>query len=187
VDVDIVEANTDSIEVVVYYNSQGESKQIANNNAKNIQFQLKQIGNELILDQIFTVKAGEKFRAQDVDVKIKLPKGKVIVLDKSLRGLLDNVDNVTNTWDGDMINRRWYMGEKGLRCIDCAGIDTDDEGDYDERNENGKLIINGKEIKIDDKNTSVKIDKDGIKVKDNDADVKIDKHGINITTKEEKK
>jgi phage shock protein PspC (stress-responsive transcriptional regulator) len=186
VDVDIVEANTDSIEVVVYYNSQGESKQIANNNAKNIQFQLKQIGNELILDQIFTVKAGEKFRAQDVDVKIKLPKGKVIVLDKSLKGLLDNVDNVTNTWDGDMINRRWYMGEKGLRCIDCAGIDTDDEGDYDERNENGKVIINGKEIKIDDKNTSVKIDKDGIKVKDNDADVKIDKHGINITTKEEK-
>lgn len=187
VDVDIVESNTDSIEVVVYYNSQGESKQIANNNAKNIQYQLKQTGNELLLDQIFSVKAGEKFRAQDVDVKIKLPKGKVIVLDKSLKGLLDNVDNVTNTWDGDMINRRWYMGEKGLSCIDCAGIDTGDESDDDEHYEKGKVIINGKEINIDDKNTSVKIDKDGIKVKDSDADVKIDKHGINITTKEEKK
>lgn len=188
IELDVVESNTDSIEVIVYYNSQGNTKQTANNNAKKIKYQFKQNGNVLLLDQIFVVAEGDKFRAQNVDVKIKLPKGKVILLDKSLKGLLDNVDNVTNTWDGDMVNRRWYMSENGLKCIDCEGLDTDNDS-FDDENEikiEKNVTINGNEININDKNTKVKITDEGINVTGNEEKVKIDKNGIHVTNSKEK-
>ncbi len=187
IELDVVESNTDSVEVVVYYNAQGNTKQTANNNAKNIKYQFKQNGNVLELDQLFFVAEGDKFRAQNVDVKIKLPKGKVILLDKSLKGLLDNVDNVTNTWDGDMVNRRWYMSERGLKCIDCEGLDTDKEFSEIEHEIkiNKDITINENEININDKNTKVKISDEGIKVTGNEEKVKIDKNGIHITNSKE--
>ena len=37
--------------------------------------------------------------------------------------ILQNVQNETDTWDGDMVGRRWIMGEEQLRCIDCDDIE----------------------------------------------------------------
>jgi phage shock protein PspC (stress-responsive transcriptional regulator) len=122
---DVVESKTDSVELVINYTSRGPTKRDANENAKTIKYSYKQINNQLIFDEIFSVIEGAKFSAQEVDIKLSLPKGKVIYFDKSAKNLLDDVENTTNTWDGQMVSRRWQMTENGLKCIDCEGLDEE--------------------------------------------------------------
>jgi phage shock protein PspC (stress-responsive transcriptional regulator) len=203
---DVVESNSDSIELIVYNSAQGLNKQDANQNAKSIKYKFNQIGNQLIFDEIFTVIADQKFRAQRVNMRLKLPIGKVIYFDKSVKHLLDDVGNITNTWDGDMVGRRWKMTDKGLACIDCDDLDSDSDDEVGESVskkiviQNGEVIIdetkthsdgvsiNDDGIKIKGKDTKIKIDENGIKVNDKDANVKIDENGnIKIKTSKNKK
>lgn len=183
---DITESPSDSVELIIYNTSKGYSKQDANQNAKSIKYSYKQTNNTLIFDQIFTVLNGQKFRAQSVNIKLKLPKGKVVYFDNSVKYLLDDVDNTTNTWDGDMAGRRWIMTDKGLACIDCNGLD--DDSDEDDNNKQKRIIIQGTEINIDENGSNIKIDENGLKINDKDAKIKIDENGnIKIkTTKKEK-
>jgi hypothetical protein len=97
----------------------------------------------------------------------------VIYLDKSLENMIYDIENVTNTYDGDMINLSWMMTENGLRCLDCDGLISD--GDH----------INGLDDEVNiEKN--VKINVNGVDINSNDAQIKIDSNGININTKKTK-
>ena len=205
---DVVESNSDSVEMVINYSSRGLTKKEANENAKSIKYTYTQNSRELIFDEVFSVLTSNKFRAQEVNIKIKLPKGKVIYFDKGVKYLLDDIENTTNTWDGDMVGRRWKMTDKGLACIDCEDLDSASDNDDDEGEtvskrvviENGEVIIdetkthsdgiriNDDGIKIKGKDTKIKIDENGIKINDKDANVKIDENGnIKIKTSKAKK
>ncbi len=169
---DVIENNSDSVELVIYQSAKGNTKKEANENAKAIHYSYSQKNNTLFFDEIFSVIPGAKFRAQALDIKLKLPIGKVIYFDKSVKYLLDDVENTTNTWDGDMINRRWKMTEKGLKCIDCDDLESVDEDRSRHKN---------------NKNDDVEISEDGIKVNGEDAQIRIDKDGIEVKTKKESK
>ncbi len=168
---DIIESSSDSIELVINYEARGNNKRESNENAKSIKYTYSQNNNELIFDEVFTIMAGTKFRAQEVNIKLKLPKGKVIYFDKSVKYFLNDVENTTNTWDGNMIGRRWKMTDRGLECIDCVGLDELDEY-YDAHHHNHNNI----------KTKNITIDEDGIKVNGTDAEIKIDGNGIKIKT-----
>jgi len=154
-------SSTDSVELSIVREARGRTKKDANENAKDIQYTYKQIGNELIFDELFNASLDKKFRAQELSIKIKLPKGKVIYFDKSTKNLLDDIDNTSNTWDGDMINRRWIMTDKGLKCIDCDDMDTLDDEDEIKA---GDITINEKGVQVKGKNKEIKIDENGISV-----------------------
>ncbi|MBA2611569.1 MAG: PspC domain-containing protein [Bacteroidetes bacterium] len=171
-DLDVVESTSDSIEMVINYTARGNTKKEANENARTIKYSYTQANNVLIFDQVFSVLEGSKFRAQEVEIKIKLPKGKVIFFDKSVKYLLNGIDNTTNTWDGHMIGRRWEMTDKGLKCIDCEGLDELEEEEFGHHFNN----IHTKNITINE---------DGIKVNGKDAEIKIDENGIKIKTPKE--
>lgn len=168
----VVESNTDSVEMVITQSSRGGSKKEANESARSIKYAYRQNGRELIFDEVFTVAAGSKFRAQELDIKLKLPKGKVIYFDKSVKNLLDDVDNTTNTWDGDMVSRRWVMTDKGLKCIDCDDLEHVSGNQDDEMKENN-VIINKKGIHVKDKDAEIKIDEDGIKIKTPEKNIEL--------------
>lgn len=155
---EVVESNNDSTELIIYRSARGSNKKEANDNAKSTSYSYSQKNNELIFDEIFTLHPNSKFRAQRVYAKLKLPKGKVIYFDNSVKHFLDDADNTTNTWEGDMINRRWKMTSNGLQCIDCEGLN--------ERNHNEeKIIINNRGIHVRDKDSEINIDENGIRVK----------------------
>ncbi len=184
---DVVESNSDSVELVINYTARGVNKKDANENAKTIKYAYTQTNNVLVFDQVFSVLEGSKFKFQEVDIKIKLPKGKVIFFDKSTKYLLDDVENTTNTWDGNMVGRRWKMTSKSLECIDCEGLDENDEGDDGESVTRTIVIEDGKVITDESKtlHKDVTINKDGIKINGKDAEIKIDKNGIKIKTPKE--
>lgn len=99
--------------------SNGKSRGHARELARTIKYNAVQDGNTIYLDDYLTVPSETKFRDQEVDITLFLPEGYSVYLDRSAVDLLDNIQNVTNTWDHHMVNYVWMMTSKGLACADC--------------------------------------------------------------------
>jgi hypothetical protein len=67
-----------------------------------------------VFDPYFILGKGEKYRAQEVDITIKIPEGKAVYLSDDLVKIIHDIENVSNTWDGDMIGKTWVMKPEGL-------------------------------------------------------------------------
>jgi phage shock protein PspC (stress-responsive transcriptional regulator) len=187
----ILPASGDKFELYVIKKARGADKRAAVERAKAIDYKIFISDSIIKFNEIFTVAANEKFRIQDIEVILKVPKGKVIFLDKNMAGIINDVENVTNTYDGDMVNRRWIMGPNGLECIDCEGLDLDDENmqnlkKYHDIPPPPAPPGTPADIKVNANDAKVNIDKDGIHVRSNEADVNIGKSGIHIDTKGDK-
>ncbi len=163
-DLDVIESLNDSVELAINYLAQGSDKRVASENARNISYSYSRENNVIVFDEVFRVIEDSRWRGQRVQLKLKIPEGKVIFFDESVKTLLDDVDNTTNTWDGDMVNRRWIMTNRGLHCIDCN--DLKDVSSRRRTKGKNRVIIN----------------KDGIKVDDEDARIRINNRGISIHT-----
>jgi phage shock protein PspC (stress-responsive transcriptional regulator) len=123
-EITIEKSETDSFELVAIKTARGKNNKEASINAKSIIYAVNQKDSLLIFDPIFNLKNEKQFRDQQLRLVLKVPVGKVIYLDKNLKELLSNIDNVSNTWDWDMVGRRWKMTIQGLACVDCQGIPT---------------------------------------------------------------
>ncbi|MCC7533545.1 MAG: hypothetical protein IT246_06350, partial [Bacteroidia bacterium] len=49
-----------------------------------------------------------------------------------MRPLIYDIDNVTNTYDGDMINHKWTMRSNGLTCDDFSFYKEKETNNQDE-------------------------------------------------------
>jgi hypothetical protein len=184
---DVIKSQSDVVELVVVKEAKGSDRKMASERAKNIDYKIVVNDSLILCDQLFRVNHADKFRVQSVKVILKVPVGKVVYLDKTLENMLNDVDNTTNTYDGDMINRRWLMTEKGLKCIDCKGLEIDasqDETEDSLTEENVNITVNGVNIKA--KNSQVKLDSNGVNIKSKDTKLTIDGKGIHIDTENKK-
>jgi phage shock protein PspC (stress-responsive transcriptional regulator) len=186
----ILPSTSDKFELYVIKKARGEDKRAASGRAKAISYNINQNDSVISFDELFTVPSEEKFRVQDVQVILRVPKGKVVNLDKSLEHFIYDIENVTNTFDGDMVGRRWIMTSDGLECVDCDGLDMDNSIDnikkYHEIPPPPAPPAPGTPLNIDAKGANVKIDKNGINVQSKDANVNINENGIHIDTKGDK-
>ena len=183
----VIEGESDSIEVTIIRYAAGKEQKEAMERAKRINYSITQVDSLIKLNALFNLEEGEKLRDQEVVVQIKVPKGVVVFFDKSLTGYLTDIDNTTNTWQNDMVGRRWQMTTIGLKCIDCEGLDLSDMNDdfgTPPVPPTPPVLINQNGINIHDKDANVKVDKNGINIKSKDGNVKIDETGININTKD---
>jgi hypothetical protein len=119
---DVVPSKTDNFELVLIRTARGSSKKVAYERAGNFTYQFSQNDSILNLSNFFELSKNEKWRAQDLKILLRVPVGKQVFLSKSLRDIIYDIDNVTNTHDSKMMNRRWIMNPEGLTCIDCDGI-----------------------------------------------------------------
>lgn len=180
----VIKSQSGKIEIVIVKEAKGANKVMASERAKNISYVISQTDSLIEFDNLFKVNNADKFRVQDLSIIVKLPVGKVIYLDKSLENMIYDIENVTNTYDGDMINRRWQMTENGLKCIDCDGLISATEHDEDEVEieKDIKIDVNG--VNINAKDAKIKVDSNGVKIHSKESKVVIDKHGIHVDSKE---
>lgn len=80
-------------------------------------------GDSLLIFPFFALEQGALLRNQDVRYELSIPVGKSIHFNPRSEAIIDDVPNVTNTYDGDMIGKTWYMTPKGLRCMNCPDIE----------------------------------------------------------------
>lgn len=119
----IHKSKTDSIEVKIIKEGDGKTIKNAINNAKMINYNYEINDSSIVLSNFLATLKENKIRGQQVKFKLYLPVGKSIYLDRSLKYIIHNVDNVTDTWDPEMLGKRWVMLEEGLTCLDCNEID----------------------------------------------------------------
>ncbi len=131
---DIEESNDHNIHLEIRYSSKGGSKEEAKRNLESIKYTYQLEGNKLNLDNFVKIPKNGKFREQTVDIKIYVPKNKVVFVKKSNSVNLrsgqyetDYVSDVNNNYFG-------YNGKKFV-CLNCQK-DSDAEEVIDLDSEN---------------------------------------------------
>lgn len=170
----IIMSENDSLYVFIIKTANGEMKTDAAKRAKNISYNLVQQDSVVMIDKYYSFPGLDKFRGQEAEVLVKMPRNKTIYLDMSLQHLLYDVDNTNEYYDEDMIGKYWKMTDNGLTCLNCPP------------RKDPHHIYNNNGLHIEDRDAKVKIDENGIEVKSKDAHVKIDENGIDIDSKGDK-
>lgn len=121
VGLDIEKTNEGAPYVELVMESRGKSRMEARKRAENYNFFVAQQDSIINLADYFTIPVDEKFRKQELNVVLYLPVGTSVFLDQSTIDILNDVGNITSTWDADMVEHTWIMTQNGLACTDCKG------------------------------------------------------------------
>ncbi len=119
VDLDIQYSSEDNYYLEIYKTALGSSRKTARSMASEILYDYHAETDQIRFSNNLSIPQGSPFRFQEVDLTLFVPRGKAVFLDNSLKYLIHNVHNTTNTYDRDMVNHTWLMTGKGLECTDC--------------------------------------------------------------------
>lgn len=173
VTLDIVRSTSDSFELSQTVQARGTNRKSAYENTKAISYSVTTEGNKIYFDPSFLLSKGNMYRAQKVKLVLKVPVGKSVYLSREMEDLIYDIKNVTNTYDGDMLERTWTMTDTGLDCVGCGLPDENRHVRKDVR-----IRINDKDIKVDGvedgDHPNINIDGKDVKVRINDEEVTID-------------
>ncbi|MPQ45416.1 PspC domain-containing protein [Marinifilum sp. N1E240] len=111
---DIERSYSDNFEIKLRKKARGSSRSSALDNAKGIDYKWIQNDSLIVFDRFFTLGEENKWRNQRLHITVKVPEGKVVYFDDSMGKIIHDIDNVTNTWDFDMLDQKWIMEEEGL-------------------------------------------------------------------------
>jgi phage shock protein PspC (stress-responsive transcriptional regulator) len=114
----IERSDNNQTELVISKTSRGLNMEGARQNATDVPF------NYLVKDSLVNIQSSyllpKIWRNQRVNLKMKVPVGKTIYLDESLKSILNDVDNTSDTWDQDMVSKYWTMKSEGLTLVNRA-------------------------------------------------------------------
>ncbi|MDG1476819.1 MAG: PspC domain-containing protein [Vicingaceae bacterium] len=119
----IFESKSDSFEIAVQKDVAGHSRKDVTSKLNQMNYKYSVNGDSILLGNYISTLRKNRVRGQEVNVKMYLPVGKSIYLDKSLRHVIYDIDNVTRTRDRKMLGKKWVMLEDGLTCLDCDEIE----------------------------------------------------------------
>ncbi|HDR68116.1 MAG TPA: PspC domain-containing protein [Bacteroidaceae bacterium] len=117
VDLDIEKISYGNFSLDIIRKSKGKNLEQAERNARTINYNFRTRNNHLVLDPYFFIEAKDKWRFPRVELVMNVPEGKVVVLDRNTRYILDNVQNVDRLSDWNMAGKTWLMTEDGLQKI----------------------------------------------------------------------
>ena len=183
VELDVRKAEGDKPYLKIYTEAQGNDRKAARYNAREIKYDIIITDSTIHIPNHYILKKGQKFRGQHVQVILFLPEGYSAYFDESIVEVLDDVENLQNTWDLDMGSTKWIMTERGLSCDGCEipEYDEDDETFFEEDD------IDGIEIEAHDSDGSVDIiiDQNGVRIESDDTKRQNEKINIKLSKKGE--
>jgi hypothetical protein len=131
----------------------GKSFDEANKRAEKIKYGFKVVGNQLLLDNFLLTEMASKYRNQNVELYLYLPKGTLFVADETVQHF-DESDNDFFNLHHSSAKYTYKVEESKVKCLDCPG----DENEYNdvetedisiEENDTIKTVtvkVNGKEV-----------------------------------------
>ncbi|MCG6188255.1 PspC domain-containing protein [Maribellus maritimus] len=111
---DIEKAGTDNFSLLIKKTSRGRTRENAQESTEQIVYNFDLKDSTLTFDPNFFIKEGGKWRDQEVDITLKVPEGKTVYLGDEMVRIIHDIENVSNTWDGDMVGKYWEMKPDGL-------------------------------------------------------------------------
>ncbi len=164
VGLDIRKSESDQAYLKVTVTAQGPNRREARINAREIRYDVEIKDSTILIPYYYSLGKGLKFRDQYVNVMLYLPEGYSVYIDENIVELLDDVENLQDTWDLDMGDTKWIMLDKGLSCEGCSIPEgwegTDHEYKYEDTDNSLEIKIddNGVKFKIEDKKNQQKTD-----------------------------
>jgi hypothetical protein len=120
---DIMMAKTGGPKLIVKRTARAKKLQDAVQRANKINYGLIASDTAILFNGYFDIPEDELWRTQEVELELLLPVGYTVNLTEEMMRIIYDIDNVTNTYDGDMVGRRWIITPDGLACVDCEGLD----------------------------------------------------------------
>ena len=111
---DIERSGNENFVILVKKASRGRSRENAKESIDNIIYRYELKDSTIYFDPYFILDEGIKWRGQEVNITVKVPDGKAIYLDDDMVKIIHDIENVSNTWDGDMVGKTWIMEPEGL-------------------------------------------------------------------------
>jgi phage shock protein PspC (stress-responsive transcriptional regulator) len=110
-----VQASPDSLyRLVVVRESRGPNGKEALARAQRIITRYEQAGDALFVSPVLRFPQADGIRAQDADFTLQVPVGGKVFFRPGSKHVIHDVENVTNTYDRDMIGKAWRMTPRGL-------------------------------------------------------------------------
>ena len=111
---DVTRSSTDEFVITVKSASRGKSRENAKDNSQEVIYNFDVSDSTVLFDPYFFIEEGKKWRNQEVFITVKVPQGKSIYLGDELVKIIHDIENVSNTWEGDMVGKYWEMKPEGL-------------------------------------------------------------------------
>ena len=116
-EIDIIMSNSNEIEIIEKRSSRSKTRKKARVYADAISYSISQSDSLFTLDPYFGVNKDGKYRAQELEITIKLPVGQHIFIDENLSEIIWNSSFTGSIWPGDLIGQEWKMTEDGLKEV----------------------------------------------------------------------
>lgn len=125
---DVEKASGNSFVVTVKKSSRGRTRENARDHADDLVYSYQTADSALFFEPYFFLKEGDKWRDQEVHITVKVPEGGTIFLDEDMVEIIYDIQNVTNTWDGDMVGKYWEMTPEGLtmKALEESTVETEE-------------------------------------------------------------
>ncbi len=114
VTLDVERSGNEDFTVLIKKSSRGKTRELAKEITEKIIYRFDLKDSTVVFDPWFIIAEDEKYRGQEVKITVKVPQGKAIYLSNGLEKIIDDIENVSNTWDGDMVGKTWVMKPEGL-------------------------------------------------------------------------
>ena len=111
---DIEESSTNDFVILIRKKSRGSSQEVAKEHIEEIVYQFNVNDSIVKFNPYYQLEEGSRWLQQEVDITLKVPEGKSVFLGKELVKIISDIENVSNTWDGDMVGKYWKMTDLGL-------------------------------------------------------------------------
>ena len=150
--------------------AKGKSLSEAKKRADAIRYNYKIVGNQLIFDNYLITDLKNKFRDQEIEITLYLPKGTLLKPDDSMRNY-DRTDGDYFLWHPDSTNDIFRVEDNKIRCLNCPEDYNEDSNNNDDNetnvtiNENGVTVESDSVVKTKKNFKELKINKDGIIIK----------------------
>jgi len=104
--------------VLVNKSARGYDRNNARNNAQNLNYTIIQTGDSiLVIPSMILLAENEKWREQKIDILIRIPQDKYIVIDKQLDLYLDKNEYTSDLKDIALFNNKLIMTPTGLKPV----------------------------------------------------------------------
>jgi len=119
VNLDIKRSDDNRFYLIVRHEASGGTSKAARSVVDKIGYNYLPSSDGLLLKNYLEIRDNAPFSFQKTDLTLLVPNGKSVYLDETLKYMLYDVDNVTNTHDRRMVEHIWKMTNEGLVCSDC--------------------------------------------------------------------
>jgi len=119
----IEESSNNNVELLTIKKAKGKTSKDALKRAQNIHYSYLVEDSVIAFDPFWSSLKENRIRHQGIELILRIPIGKSVYIDQSMKDIIYDIKNVTNTYDAFMLGEKWIMLEDGLTCLDCDDID----------------------------------------------------------------